>query len=247
MPERVAREAGGRPRRHGRGLDTYPEFAREAEAHGVGSVLSLPLVAGDEGVGALNLYAPPGETFSGEDEAMGLELAAAASIVLANSSAYWEASQLSQQLTEAMRSRAVIEQAKGMLMARSPELSADDAFDILRRASQRENVKLRDNRPAHRRPEAGFGGRSSAVSTPGFASAGQLSGIVGGCRRLRMSAMALWVGYFAVGGNGTLADVTGWLTGTVALSVQDFDLLVQAVNDEFVKRGLDHPVEYSRE
>ncbi len=125
-------------------VDTYPEFAREAEAHGVGSVMSLPLVAGDEGLGALNLYAPPGDTFSSEDEAAGVELAAAASIVLANSSVYWEASQLSQQLTEAMRSRAVIEQAKGMLMARSPELSADDAFDMLRRASQRENVKLRD-------------------------------------------------------------------------------------------------------
>ena len=38
----------------------------------------------------------------------------------------------------------MIEQAKGMLMARSPERSPDDAFDILRRASQRENVKLRD-------------------------------------------------------------------------------------------------------
>lgn len=124
--------------------DDYPEFAREAHAHGVGSVLSLPLVAGDEGLGALNLYAPVGAAFSTDDEVLGLELAAAAAIVLANASAYWEASKLSQQLTEAMRSRAVIEQAKGMLMARSPDLSPDDAFDVLRRASQRENVKLRE-------------------------------------------------------------------------------------------------------
>ena len=43
-----------------------------------------------------------------------------------------------------MKTRAVIEQAKGMIMARSPELTADGAFDILRQASQRENVKLRD-------------------------------------------------------------------------------------------------------
>lgn len=43
-----------------------------------------------------------------------------------------------------MASRAVIEQAKGVLMAASPDLSADDAFDLLRRSSQRENAKLRD-------------------------------------------------------------------------------------------------------
>ena len=125
-------------------VDDYPEFVRAAQAHGVGSVLSLPLVAGDTGLGALNLYAPAGKSFADADETFGLELAAAAAIVLSNASAYWEASQLSQQLTEAMRSRAVIEQAKGMLMARSPELSPDDAFDVLRRASQRENVKLRE-------------------------------------------------------------------------------------------------------
>jgi AmiR/NasT family two-component response regulator len=42
-----------------------------------------------------------------------------------------------------MESRAAIEQAKGILMARQ-HCTADDAFDILRRASQRENRKLRD-------------------------------------------------------------------------------------------------------
>ena len=61
-----------------------------------------------------------------------------------NASAYWQATQLSEQLGQAMQSRAVIEQAKGILMARSPHLEADEAFDLLRKASQRENVKLRD-------------------------------------------------------------------------------------------------------
>ncbi len=123
--------------------DKYPEFAAEARIHGVASVLSLPLVAGTHGVGALNLYARTPKAFSPDDEAAGTDLAAAAAIVLANASAYWEASQLSEQLSEAMKSRAVIEQAKGILMARSPDLDADGAFDVLRRASQRENVKLR--------------------------------------------------------------------------------------------------------
>jgi AmiR/NasT family two-component response regulator len=76
--------------------------------------------------------------------ALGQELATTASVVLANVAAYWEAFELGQQLGEAMQSRAIIEQAKGILMARSPDLDADGAFDLLRKASQRENVKLRE-------------------------------------------------------------------------------------------------------
>lgn len=122
----------------------YPEFAKAARSHRVESVLSLPLVAGTNGLGALNLYARTPAGFTDDDETLGLELASAAAVVLANASAYWEASQLGEQLSQAMRSRAVIEQAKGILMARSPDLSPDDAFDVLRKASQRENVKLRE-------------------------------------------------------------------------------------------------------
>ena len=43
----------------------------------------------------------------------------------------------------AMDSRAVIEQAKGVLMAQR-RIDADQAFDVLREASQRYNRKLRD-------------------------------------------------------------------------------------------------------
>ena len=122
----------------------YPEFSATAQEHGVQSTLSLPLFADRAGVGALNLYAATTEGFSVEDEETGTDLAAAASNVLANASAYWEARNLGEQLIEAMKSRAEIEQAKGILMAQSPGITADDAFDLLRRASQRENMKLRE-------------------------------------------------------------------------------------------------------
>ena len=124
--------------------EAYPEFATVARAHGVQSSLSLPLMAGHDAAGALNLYSRTAKGFTAEDERTGSLLAGAAAIVLVNASAYWQASQLSEQLSQAMQSRAVIEQAKGILMARSPHLSADEAFDLLRTASQRENVKLRD-------------------------------------------------------------------------------------------------------
>ena len=124
--------------------DAYPEFASVARAHGVQSTLSLPLMAGDDAAGAMNLYSRTAKRFTADDERAGALLAGAAAIVLVNASAYWQAAQLSEQLSQAMQSRAVIEQAKGILMARSPDLNADEAFELLRKASQRENLKLRD-------------------------------------------------------------------------------------------------------
>lgn len=132
----------------------YPGFAAACAEHGVLSTLSLPMVSGDVAVGAMNLYAHVPDGFTEDDEALALDLAGAAGSVLSNVSAYWTAFDLSQNLNEAMKTRAVIEQAKGMLMALSPGLSADDAFDLLRKASQRENVKLRviAQRIVERRP-----------------------------------------------------------------------------------------------
>jgi GAF domain-containing protein len=132
----------------------YPEFAKLAIEHGILSTLSLGLVAANRGLGALNLYARSKYAFTSDDVIVATELASLASVVLANTSAYWEAFDLSQHLNQAIQSRAVIEQAKGMLMAQSPTLDPDGAFELLRHASQRENVKLRDiaRRIVERRP-----------------------------------------------------------------------------------------------
>jgi GAF domain-containing protein len=120
----------------------YPEFAAAAGEHGIESTLSLPLISGGVGIGALNLYARVGSAFTLADEEIGLEMAAAASVVFANASAYWGVFDLSEQLGEAMVSRAVIEQAKGVLMA-TTGCAPDAAFDLLRQQSQSENRKLR--------------------------------------------------------------------------------------------------------
>ncbi|HVL32609.1 MAG TPA: ANTAR domain-containing protein, partial [Actinomycetota bacterium] len=49
----------------------------------------------------------------------------------------------SENLRTALESREIIGEAKGILMARE-QISADEAFDVLRRISQTTNVKLRD-------------------------------------------------------------------------------------------------------
>ena len=95
----------------------WPAFRAAAAAHGIGSTLSFPLMVDKQSVGAMNLYARREHGFTDVDADRGSPFAAQASIVLANAQAYWDARTLTERLGEAMKSRAVIEQAKGMLMA----------------------------------------------------------------------------------------------------------------------------------
>jgi GAF domain-containing protein len=122
----------------------YAEFVVVAMARGVRSTLSIPLLAEGRSVGALNLYADRTHGFSPDAEDAASRFGDAAAVLVANSHAYWGAFQLSQQLNVAMGNRAVIEQAKGMLMASNEGLDADGAFELLKRASQRENIKVRE-------------------------------------------------------------------------------------------------------
>jgi GAF domain-containing protein len=124
----------------------WPEFSEAALAENIRSTLSVPLDVGGnrtEVLGALNLYSEVPDAFDADDVAATQSLAHQAAIVVANAQAYWGAKQESEHLQKAMESRAVIEQAKGILMTQS-RVSADDAFELLVRASQRENRKLRD-------------------------------------------------------------------------------------------------------
>lgn len=124
-------------------VDRWPAYSRRAVEHGVLSTLSLPLAAAGDSFGALNLYAGVERAFSAVDEADAQMLATQVSVVLANARAYWEAFDLAQGLRQALESRAVIEQAKGKIMGANG-CDANAAFALLVKASQRENVKLRD-------------------------------------------------------------------------------------------------------
>jgi GAF domain-containing protein len=123
--------------------ERWPEFSRAAAEHGMHSTISLPLSVRGNGIGALNLYSRQAAAFSNDAEEHGMLFAQQASVALANAQLYDSAYRMTQQLQEALVNRAVIDQAKGMLMARNG-VSADEAFDILRTTSQSENRKLRD-------------------------------------------------------------------------------------------------------
>ena len=120
----------------------WPEFTAAAAAHGVTASLSLPLTACGKRLGVLALYSRTGP-FTAEAVLKAGNFAAPASALLANVQAYWDARELAERLQRAMRSRATIEHAVGILMARGGG-TPEETFQLLVRASQRENRKLRD-------------------------------------------------------------------------------------------------------
>lgn len=122
--------------------EQYPHFSRAASARGVRHVLALGLPIAQRTVGALNLYGLQ-DPFSAADVAVAESFAGVAAVAVANAALYDSTADLAENLQVAMRSRAVIEQAKGVLMAERG-VGADDAFELLRVASRHTNRKLRD-------------------------------------------------------------------------------------------------------
>jgi GAF domain-containing protein len=121
----------------------WPAFAQEAARLGVASYLSAPLFLDHEYHGSLNLYGKQPHGFR-ELEAALLELyTTAAEAAIRNALRYQQSRAHVKQLREALTSRAVIDQAKGIIMG-ARQISADEAFMLLVERSQRQNVKLRD-------------------------------------------------------------------------------------------------------
>jgi GAF domain-containing protein len=125
------------------GDSRWPEFTIAAKTNDLGSILSMPIVVKDRSLGALNIYSQDHRAFDDTEEATASLLAEQAAAVLANAVAFADATAHNSQLLEALETRDLIGQAKGILMARE-HCDAGAAFDILRRASQRTNRKLRD-------------------------------------------------------------------------------------------------------
>jgi GAF domain-containing protein len=118
----------------------FPAYAtRAVEETGVQSTIATPLVDGGRVVGALNLFSDRPGSFDAAD----VEQSALLAIFVAHATPAMLAALERESLADALQSRDLIGQAKGMLMARS-NLDEAAAFDVLRRASQRLNIKLRD-------------------------------------------------------------------------------------------------------
>jgi GAF domain-containing protein len=122
----------------------WPDYGRRAAAQGNFSSLSIPLVIDeDERVfGALNLYARKPEAFDEDSRSAALAFGPYAAVAAGNVHAFQNARTMADQLQAALENRAVIEQAKGVLIERY-KVTPDQAFRLLAVASMKANRKLR--------------------------------------------------------------------------------------------------------
>ncbi len=124
------------------GEERWPAFMAGCEPGQVQSLLALPLESGERRYGALNLYGYARHAFQATELRLARLAAERAAAALAAAVEIAGARAIAGQMEQAMASRAVIEQAKGVLMGRH---SIDEmvAFELLRRQSQEQNLKLR--------------------------------------------------------------------------------------------------------
>jgi hypothetical protein len=124
------------------GEDRWPYFGPEAAKRGLRSQLALPLLAGGTR-GSLNLYACYPQAFGVLDRARGLLLASIAAVASSTARTHEDEERRAANLHAALASRELIGQAQGILIERE-RITSDQAFAILRRASQHLNVKLHE-------------------------------------------------------------------------------------------------------
>ncbi len=123
--------------------DRWPVFSEAATRSGVSAYLSAPLRIDEERSGSLNLHGKQQRGFEELDAAVLGLYTTAAEAALRNARRYLRARRQAVELRQALTTRAVIDQAKGILMA-VHGIGADEAFAMLADRSQHENVKLRD-------------------------------------------------------------------------------------------------------
>jgi anti-anti-sigma factor len=123
----------------------WPAFSPRARSLGISAILSSPLVADGQPVGALNIYSRTALAFAAKEQELAATFAAEASRVLTAALAVDD--HMTERLQEALRTRELIAEAQGVIMARQG-VGENEAFDILRHLSQTTNRSLRERAEA---------------------------------------------------------------------------------------------------
>ncbi len=129
--------------------ERWPRFGPQAVSLGMRSLLSCRLTS-DVTLGSLNLYAELPRAYGAVDRTKALIFATHAGIALGAAGTLADTSDLlkseirrAENLELALLTREVIGQAEGIFIERE-RLTPEQAFDVLRKASQNLNLRLRD-------------------------------------------------------------------------------------------------------
>jgi GAF domain-containing protein len=124
------------------GSARWPDCSATATDLGVAGVAWIPMRVGDEVIGALNIYSSETRDWSDEDVAVAVVLANLATGYVLNAAKLHDQEELSKQLQQALDSRVVIEQAKG-ITAQRKSVTVDHANQLMRGRARNNHVSLR--------------------------------------------------------------------------------------------------------
>jgi GAF domain-containing protein len=119
----------------------WPEYTARAVELGLGSVLGIPMRAGGQRLGVLNVYRDRPGPWSPEDLECGEVLATMGAVYLLNEATLRASTTLADQLQHALDARVAIEQARGFVAAERG-VSLDEAFELLRTRARAEDRRL---------------------------------------------------------------------------------------------------------
>jgi GAF domain-containing protein len=123
------------------GSDRWPAFTATARAQGIHSVYAIPLRLRQTTIGTLNLMRNEVGEFNPRDIRAAQALADVATIGILQERSIRDASTIRDQLQQALSSRIIIEQAKGVV-AETQKLSMDEAFDRIRSHARTQQLPL---------------------------------------------------------------------------------------------------------
>ncbi len=119
----------------------WPHFGGRVARMRMHSALALPLIVDEQVIGSINAYAKARDAFAEHAVQLGSQFARPAAVSVYNAQLLASAHERTLRLQRALESRAVIDQAIGIIRSRSGG-SPDEAFERLTQISQSENIKL---------------------------------------------------------------------------------------------------------
>jgi hypothetical protein len=126
------------------GSGRWPRFATVALEAGFQSVFALPLRLRDVTIGALNLFSVGRDPMDEADVVVARAFADLATISVLQNDVATGTQRLNEQLSNALTSRTIIEQAKGVVFERVGDIDMTEAFSRLRKFARDHNQRLTD-------------------------------------------------------------------------------------------------------